>query len=40
LGLSAILRISIGLEDPGDLWNDLDGMLRSIDCTDTAAASA
>jgi cystathionine beta-lyase len=26
----AILRISIGLEDPDDLWNDLDGLFRSI----------
>jgi cysteine-S-conjugate beta-lyase len=28
----AILRISIGLEDPDDLWNELDRLLGSIDC--------
>lgn len=26
-----ILRISVGLEDPDDLWNDLECMLRSVD---------
>jgi cystathionine beta-lyase len=26
-----ILRISIGLEDPDDLWNDLDALLAVLE---------
>lgn len=27
-----VLRISIGLEDPDDLWNDLDALLVALEC--------
>jgi len=26
-----ILRISIGLEDPDDLWNELESLLRTLE---------
>jgi cystathionine beta-lyase len=26
-----VLRISIGLEDPDDLWNDLDALLIALE---------